>query len=77
MSIAFVLVHVEAGTEKDTIIELKQLERVEEIYELYEPYDIIVKVVAENEAKLKELVSDRIRKMDSIYSMGTMIVIES
>lgn len=77
MTKAFVLIQVEPGREKDALKELRELGAVEEAHLVHADYDIIVKIVAENEDELKKIVWDHIRKMDTIKSTATSIIIES
>ena len=55
MNIAYVLISCEVGTEKSVLAELKSLESVKEISGLFGSYDIIVKLEAASEEKLKKL----------------------
>ena len=55
MSITYVLIICEVGTEKSILAELKSLESVKEISGLFGSYDIIVKLEAASEEKLKKL----------------------
>jgi len=73
---AYVLVNVEIGTESRIINELKKVPEIVEAWVVYGVYDIVVKVKAENPEKLKEVVSEKIRKIDGVRNTLTLIPIE-
>ncbi|MCS7097180.1 MAG: Lrp/AsnC ligand binding domain-containing protein [Candidatus Methanomethylicia archaeon] len=76
MSIAFVLINTEIGSEREVANEIIKIEGVEETYVIYGVYDVIAKVRAENLDKLKEIITMRIRKLSKVRSTLTMIVVE-
>ncbi|MCI4439066.1 MAG: Lrp/AsnC family transcriptional regulator [Thermoproteota archaeon] len=73
---AYVLVNVEIGAESRIVNELKKVPEIAEAWVVYGVYDIVVKVKAENPEKLKEIVSERIRKIDGVRNTLTLIPIE-
>jgi DNA-binding Lrp family transcriptional regulator len=70
------LVNVEIGAESRIVNELKKVPEIAEAWVVYGVYDIVVKVKAENPEKLKEIVSERIRKIDGVRNTLTLIPIE-
>jgi len=76
MPIAFILINTEIGSEGDVLKSLTGIEGIEEAYSVYGVYDIIVKIKAESMAKLKDMVTWRIRRLNKVRSTLTMIVIE-
>ncbi|RLE50513.1 MAG: Lrp/AsnC family transcriptional regulator [Candidatus Methanomethylicota archaeon] len=76
MTLAFVLINVEVGTEKEVLEKIKQIEEVKEAYMVYGTYDIIARLEAENLDKLREVVTKKIRQLDKVNSTMTMIVME-
>jgi DNA-binding Lrp family transcriptional regulator len=75
VTIAFVMINAEVGSEHDLVRELKKHSNVRELHPVYGVYDIVVKVEAETMDQLKEVIS-RIRKLDKIRSTLTMTVME-
>ncbi|MEM2210822.1 MAG: Lrp/AsnC ligand binding domain-containing protein [Nitrososphaerales archaeon] len=75
MAMAYVLINTELGKETELMKELKSIEGVKEVYFVYGVYDIIVKVEAESVEKLKEVVINKIRRIDKVRSTLTMMVI--
>jgi DNA-binding Lrp family transcriptional regulator len=71
--LAFVMMNVKVGTDRDTVSRLRTLKGVREVYEVYAVYDIIVIVEADTMAQLNELVNSEVRKIDTITSTNTII----
>jgi len=76
MQKALVLINTELGCEGKVLKGLKRIEGVEEAYATYGVYDIILKVGAESTDKLKEVITQRIRRLDKVRSTLTMIITE-
>jgi len=76
MPIAFVLINVELGKEKEVLDQLKRTDNVKEAYLVYGAYDIVAKVEAASMKKLKEIVTYKIRRLNDIRSTLTMTVAE-
>ena len=74
MNIAYVLISCEVGTEKSILAELKSLESVKEISGLFGSYDIIVKLEATSEEKIKDIVVSKIRNLKKIRTTVTLRV---
>ncbi|HDD26444.1 MAG TPA: Lrp/AsnC family transcriptional regulator [Acidilobales archaeon] len=73
---AIVLINTDIGAEEEVLATLRTIEGVSEAYIVYGVYDIVVKVVAPSTEKLREIVSNRIRKLPKVRSTLTMIVVE-
>ncbi|MBO3802297.1 MAG: Lrp/AsnC ligand binding domain-containing protein [Candidatus Brockarchaeota archaeon] len=73
---AYVLINVEIGAEGDVVKQLEANEGVKEAWVVYGVYDIVAKVEAENTDKLKEVISDNIRRLDGVRNTLTLIPIE-
>lgn len=73
---AFVLVNVDMGSEKDVLEQLKNIQNVKEGWVVYGIYDIIVKLQAERTEQLKEVISEKIRKIEGVRNTLTLIPIE-
>jgi len=76
MSRAFVLITTEPGSEDSVLKGLRKIEGVDETYFSYGVYDIIAKIRAESIDELKELVTQRIRRLNRVRSTLTMMIIE-
>ncbi len=71
--LAFVMMNVKVGTDRDTVARLRTLTGVKEVYEVYAVYDIVAIVEVKTMAELNELVNSEIRKIDSVTSTNTII----
>lgn len=74
MAMAFVLINVESGADAEVLQALKKISNVKEAYQVYGVYDIVTKVEAESMDKLKDIVTNRIRRLDKVKSTLTTIV---
>ncbi len=77
MPLAFVLVNVEAGTDKEVLANLKKVPEVRSAYMVYGVYDIIVMIESDTLERLREMVTKKVRQLDKVRSTMTMIVMES
>ncbi|UVS70339.1 Lrp/AsnC ligand binding domain-containing protein [Nitrososphaera viennensis] len=76
MPSAYILINCELGCENALIDELKTLPGVVEACQIYgSTFDIIVKVCADTEDRLKEVVNRRIRRMEKVKATQTMMVV--
>ncbi|MGH9919206.1 MAG: Lrp/AsnC family transcriptional regulator [Nitrososphaerales archaeon] len=71
--LAFVMMNVRAGTDKDVVAKLSTMKGVKEVYEVYAVYDIVVIVEAATMGELNQLVNSDVRKIESITSTHTII----
>jgi len=69
-------VNVEVGAESRILNQLRNVPEVVEAWSVYGVYDLVVKIKAENPEKLKQIVIERIRKIDGVRSTLTLIPIE-
>ena len=74
MNITYVLISCEVGVEKSILAELKSLESVKELSGLFGSYDIIVKLEATSEEKIKDIVVSKIRNLKKIRTTVTLRV---
>ena len=74
MAMAFVLINVESGADAEVLQAIKKISNVKEAYQVYGVYDIVTKVEAESMDKLKDIVTNRIRRLDKVRSTLTTIV---
>ena len=80
MPIAYILLNSELGTDINVIDQLKKIfeeEQIQsfEIQGVYGVYDIVVKISSEDE-KLRNIITNKIRKIAQVQSTLTMMVIE-
>ena len=71
--LAFIMMNVKVGTDREVVGQLRMLEGVKEVYEVYAVYDIIAIVEAGTMAELNDLVNSRIRKIENVTSTNTII----
>jgi len=77
MPLAFVLVNVEAGTDREVLENIKKIPEVRTYYMVYGVYDIIVMLESDTQERLREMVTKKIRQLDEVRSTMTMIVMEN
>ena len=80
MPIAYVLINSELGTDVDVISQIKKIFEDEgissyEIQGVYGVFDIVIKISADDE-KLRNLITNKIRRIKQAQSTLTMMVIE-
>ncbi len=76
MATAYVLVNCDLGYEAEIIDELKQIDDVKEVHGVYGAYDILAEVKSANIKNLREIITWKIRKLNSIRSTLTLMVTE-
>ena len=73
---AYVLISCELGCQTAVIDELGVLPGVIEASEIYgSTYDIIAKIVAVNQDKLKEIIRNYVRRIEKVKATQTMMVV--
>ena len=80
MPISYVLINSDLGTDESIIIKIKELLENEkeieyEIQGVYGVYDIILKLSSANIDTLRSSITNKIRKITSVQSTLTMMVI--
>ena len=80
MPIAYVLINSELGTDTDVISQIKEILAEEqissfEIQGVYGVFDIVLKISSDDE-KLRNMITNKIRKIQQVQSTLTMMVIE-
>jgi DNA-binding Lrp family transcriptional regulator len=73
MPLAFVLLNVETGAEKEVLEKIKKIPEVKASYVVYGVYDIIVMLESDTLEKLREMVTKKIRPLDKVRSTMTML----
>jgi DNA-binding Lrp family transcriptional regulator len=77
MPIAYILVNTVIGSEKQVLKALKEVEGVEEVHNLWGVYDLIANVKADSIEELRQIITQRIEKIENINSKLTMVVTEN
>ena len=81
MSISYVLLNSDLGSDESIISEVKQIldkeEKIKyEIQGVYGVYDIVLKITADDTVFLRSIITNKIRKIGKVQSTLTMMVIE-
>ena len=76
MPSAYVLINCEQGFENKIVKGLEQIPEIVEISEVDGTYDMIVKVRANNNDKLKEIIDLKIRRLELVKYTLTLIAME-
>ncbi|HEX5891326.1 MAG TPA: Lrp/AsnC ligand binding domain-containing protein [Nitrososphaeraceae archaeon] len=74
MTSAFLFINAELLFIEDVLNKLKEVPEIVDVYKVQGIYDIIARVNSDTEEKLKELVSERIRRIDRITGTVTVII---
>ena len=72
--LAYVLVTLNPGTEKDILKKIAYLDEVTRVSMMYGEYDAIIKVCTENLEELNEFLTDKLRVLPDIFQTATLIV---
>jgi len=76
MPTAYVLINTEPEKMEEVVKDIRKIEGVKEAQMVYGVYDIVATVKTDTMDKLKEIVTWNIRRLESVRSTQTMIVIE-
>ena len=81
MPTTYILINSDLGSDVEIIQKIKQILDSEssikyEVQGVYGVYDIIVKITASSMDLLRSIITNKIRKIDKVYSTLTMMVIE-
>jgi len=77
MAKAYVLMNCNLGSEKEIITTLEKIEGIKEVHGTLGMYDIIAQIESENEEKIREIITETIRKIPKIRSTMTLTRSES
>ncbi len=72
--LAYVLVTLNPGTEKDILKKIAYLNEVTKVSMMYGEYDAIIKVNTESLDQLNEFLTDKLRVLPDIFQTATLIV---
>ena len=81
MPTTYILINSDLGSDMEIIKQIKDILNKEdavkyEIQGVYGVYDIIIKITAASMDHLRSIITNKIRKIDKVYSTLTMMVIE-
>lgn len=81
MPTTYILINSDLGSDMEIIKKIKEILNKEsavkyEVQGVYGVYDIIIKVTADSMDHLRNIITNKIRKIDKVYSTLTMMVIE-
>ena len=70
---AFVLLNTDLGTESKVEESLNGVEEITNIRNLYGIYDLIIEMEAESMDKMKEVVYNKVRRLENVKSTITLL----
>ncbi len=73
MTIAYVLIKSELGSEEKVLEGLSGIEQVIKAERTFGDYDIVIKMEAEHIEKIREIISWNIKKLEKIRSTLTLV----
>lgn len=76
MSIAFVLINTDLGEGSKVEEALKDIPEVKDVYGVYGVYDFVVRLEADTMQTLKDVITNKIRRLNHVRSTLTMIVVD-
>jgi len=72
MEKGFILLSCDIGAEYDLATQLKTIDGIKNATVTYGEYDIVIEAETENEAKMNDLITTKIRKIEKIRSTITL-----
>jgi DNA-binding Lrp family transcriptional regulator len=72
--LAYVLVTLNPGTEKDILKKIAFLEEVTRVSMMYGEYDAIIKVQTDDLDQLNQFLTDKLRVLPDIFQTATLII---
>ena len=76
MTIVYVLLNSELGQGSTVETSLKDVPEVKEVYAVYGVYDFSVKLEAVGMSELKDIITNKIRRIQNVRSSLTLITVE-
>ena len=77
MPLAYILINCELGSENEVTEKIRKIPEVVEVYRVFGVYDIIVKFSTNDKETIKEIIAWKIKNLDKIRSVLSMIVTEN
>lgn len=72
--LAYVLITLNPGTEKDLLEKISYFKEVTEVGMMYGEYDAILKVQTRDLERLNQFLTDKLRVLPDIFQTATLIV---
>jgi DNA-binding Lrp family transcriptional regulator len=76
MTLCYVLMSVEAGSEAKVLEELRKIPNVKECHRVYGIYDLIAKIEADSMDGLRGIVTGKIRQLQGVRSTFTTVAVD-
>jgi DNA-binding Lrp family transcriptional regulator len=76
MPIDFILINTDLGKEEEVAKELKDVQNVSEVFLVYGSYDIVAKIQAESMDGLNDTIASKIRPIENIRSISSLMIEE-
>lgn len=73
MSIAYILIKSDLGTEQKVIEDLQKIPQIMKIDRTFGDYDLVVKLEAEHVEKIREIISWNVKKIEKVRSTLTLL----
>ena len=73
VTIAYILIKTDLGTEEKVIEDLKKIPQVLKIEKTFGDYDLVIKVEAEHSEKIREVINWDIEKIEKIRGTLTLL----
>lgn len=77
MGIAYVLINCDLGSEEEVISHLKLISDIKEVQGTFGAYDIFAKLESTDVKKLRNTITEQIRKIERVRSTLTLMTIDS
>ena len=69
------LVNTNLGKEVEVESELRKVEGIVGVYQVYGVYDVVIKIEAESEKQLKDIIFSKIRTLEDVRSTLTLTMV--
>jgi len=74
---AYVLLNCQLGSEGEVIEKIRKIPEVIEVYRVLGVYDIIIKISTNDKETIKEIIALKIKNLNEVRSVLSMIVTEN
>ncbi len=74
MEKAYILVSCEIGTEQELALKLEEIDEAKHVMITYGDYDIVVEAETDDAAKMDDVITSKVRKLEKIRSTITLRV---
>ncbi len=73
---AIILIQTDIGAETRVMEQLYEIPEITEVFIVYGIYDIVALIEADSLEKIREIITNKIRKLPEIRTTSTMVVVE-